>query len=152
MNTNSSKIKFMNLVMLTTPQSCNRLPHPLFVMASNIVQSLKGYDHQFVDPPTGDLLCLICLSVARNPHQINCCGKILCRACLDEHRRYSNDFPQCRKDINSFADKRSKFKTCIVYSTIIIILIHVEEETFGLIDLDNCNIHDNVHYNNYCGN
>ena len=84
-------------------------------MASSNAQNLKGYDHQFVDPPPDDLHCLICLSVARDPHQINCCGKVLCRVCLDEHKRYSNDCPQCRMEINSFADKRSELKPSYMY-------------------------------------
>ena len=69
----------------------------------------KGYDHQFVEPPPDDLLCLICLCVARDPQQINCCGKVLCKGCLIEHRKHSDDCPQCREPINSFPDKRSKF-------------------------------------------
>ena len=77
-------------------------------MASNTDQTLKGYEHQFVDSPPDDLVCLICLSVARDPQQVNCCGKVLCRTCLEEHKRYSNICPQCRVEITSFADKRSK--------------------------------------------
>ena len=78
-------------------------------MASNSDQNTKGYDQDlFVDPPPDDLVCLICLSVARDPQQVNCCGKVLCRTCLKELKRYSNSCPQCRVEITSFADKRSK--------------------------------------------
>ena len=91
-------------------------PHPstliakLFIMESNH-QNLKGYDHQFVESPPDDLLCLICLSVVREPQQISCCGKVLCKVCLDELRKeHSNLCPQCRVDIVSFTDKRSKLK------------------------------------------
>ena len=77
-------------------------------MASNCDQTLKGYEHQFVDSPPDILHCLICLFVAKDPQQVNCCGKVLCRTCLEEHKRYSNSCPQCRKDITSFADKISK--------------------------------------------
>ena len=80
-------------------------------MASNTVQNSKGYEHQFVDPPPDDLVCLICFSVARDPQQVNCCGKVLCRTCLEEHEEYSNLCPQCRVDITSFPDKRSKYAT-----------------------------------------
>jgi hypothetical protein len=78
------------------------------IMAAN-VGNLKGYDHQFVDPPSNDLLCLICLCVARDPQQINCCGKVFCKECLEEHKKHSNNCPQCREHIVSFADKRSKY-------------------------------------------
>ena len=40
-------------------------------MAAN-VGDLKGYDHQFVEPPPNEPLCLICLCVARDPQQIGC--------------------------------------------------------------------------------
>jgi TNF receptor-associated factor 4 len=82
------------------------------------VGDLKGYDHQFVEPPPDDLICLICLCVARDPQQINCCGKVLCKGCLEEHKKNSTVCPQCRKNINSFADKRSKYhleKNCMVH-------------------------------------
>lgn len=110
MNSDCEIFKFMNLVMLTTPQFCYRPSHPLFLviaMSYEVAPSLKGYDCQFVDPPPDDLICLICLSVARYPQQINCCGKVICKACLDEHKQYSYaNCPQCRKVISSFADKR----------------------------------------------
>ena len=72
---------------------------------------LKGYDHQFVEPAPGDLLCLICLSVAREPQQVSCCGKVICRGCLEEQKKHSDNCPQCRKTIASFSDKRSKCKS-----------------------------------------
>ena len=72
--------------------------------------SLKGYDHQFIDQPPDDLLCLICLSAARDPQQLTCCGKVLCKVCLEDLKKHSNDCPQCRKPIVSFPDTRSKLK------------------------------------------
>ena len=78
---------------------------------SKVVRHLKGYEHQFVDQSPDDLLCLICLSVARNPQQISCCGKVFCKGCLLEHKKHSGGrtlCPQCRKVFQSFADKRSK--------------------------------------------
>ena len=93
---------------------CYRKLHPfLYIM----VEDSKGYDHQFVEPPLDDLLCLICLCVARDPQQINCCGKLLCKGCLEEHREHSNNCPLCRKHINSFADAISN----TVYINIIIL-------------------------------
>ena len=87
----------------------------IIIMASNTDQNTKGYDQdQFVDPPLDDLVCLICLSVARDPQQVNCCGKVLCKTCLQEHRRHCNTCPHCRKKITSFADKRSKYN---IYTT-----------------------------------
>ena len=81
----------------------------LYSMASSAVsQPLKGYDHQFIDQPPDDLLCLICLSVARDPQQITpCCGKVFCKVCLEELKKHSNDCPQCRKPMVCFPDIKS---------------------------------------------
>ena len=84
-------------------------------MASNShsAESLTGYDHQFVDPTPDDLLCLICLFVARDPKQVICCGKVYCKSCLEDHKIHSQTqkplCPQCRKEFNSFDDKRSEY-------------------------------------------
>ena len=80
------------------------------------VGDLKGYDHQFLEPPPDGLLCLICLCVARDPQQINCCGKVFCKGCLEVHKKHSTVCPQCRKDIVSFADKRGKHQK-ILYTS-----------------------------------
>ena len=76
-------------------------------MASS-TEDMRGYDHQFVEKYPDGLICLICQNVARDPQQISCCGKLLCRACLEEHKKGSNNCPQCREHIINFADKRSK--------------------------------------------
>ena len=55
-------------------------------MASN-KEDLRGYDHQFVEKYSDGLLCLICLCVARDPQQLSCCGKLLCKGCLQEHKK-----------------------------------------------------------------
>ena len=92
----------------------------LFIMAANF-QDMKGYDHEFVDPPPDDLLCLICLCLARDPQQINCCGKVLCKSCLETHeKRFSSTCPQCRKPIKTFGDKRSKYFHMCPYESFLI--------------------------------
>ena len=78
----------------------------VYIMASNI-QDLRGYDHQFVEKYSDGLICLICLCVARDPHQLSCCGKLLCRACLEEYKKGSSNCPQCGVQIHCFADKKS---------------------------------------------
>ena len=99
----------MNRSSVTPPKKRHKLNNPsLYETAMATPHSLKGYDHQFVDQPPDDLLCLICLSVARDPQQITCCGKVLCDTCLKEHKIYTNDCPVCRIPIESFRDARSK--------------------------------------------
>ena len=77
-------------------------------MASN-TRKLGGYDLNFVEDPPDDLICLICTLMAKDPQQVTCCGKIFCRVCLTEHKKYSDACPQCRKVGGSdFMDQRSK--------------------------------------------
>ena len=80
------------------------------MMASKADDDVKGYDHQFLDPPPDELLCLICTLVARDPQQTICCGKVYCKVCVDELAEHSDKCPQCREEINCFPDKRSKFR------------------------------------------
>ena len=60
------------------------------------------------------LLCLICLCVARDPQQINCCGKLLCKGCLEKHKECSDDCPQCRSPSILFLIKEVSFTTFLV--------------------------------------
>ena len=85
--------------------------HNSFVAAlmASMVQDLKGYDHQFLDKYSEDLICMICLHIARDPQQLSCCGKLLCKGCLDEHNNHSSNCPQCGTYVTSFPDKKSKF-------------------------------------------
>ena len=76
-------------------------------MASNIA-NLGGYDCDFVEAPPDELLCLICTFVAREPMQMDCCGKVYCKACLTELNKRSYKCPQCREEGNGFKDKKSK--------------------------------------------
>ena len=87
-----------------------RALHPLHVQVVGNIMA-QGYDHQFVEQTPQNLICLICLHVARDPQQVNCCGKLLCRGCLTEHKKRSSNCPHCRGTITSFADRRSNTLT-----------------------------------------
>ena len=63
---------------------------------------------RFVVEPSQGLICPLCGTVARDPHQHGKCGKLFCKECLD---RYGRDKP-C-KNCNSphpeyFEDNRSE--------------------------------------------
>ena len=88
----------------------------------------KGYDHKFVDPVPNELLCLICIFPARYPQQSTCCGKVFCKACVDELKKHSDKCPGCRGDINCFPDKRSK--SCVNYM--------YSHEMMKILLVDNC--------------
>ena len=69
-----------------------------------------GYELKFLEEPSSDLKCLICLCVARDPlqHGGKGCGKIYCRHCITEHKKKNNKCPNCRRKITTFRDVRSK--------------------------------------------
>ena len=60
-----------------------------------------GYDYEFSEGPVPDeYLCLICTMVAREAHQINCCGKLVCSGCLEALKDVGNNkCPTCRKNL-----------------------------------------------------
>ncbi|XP_064398235.1 TNF receptor-associated factor 4-like [Halichondria panicea] len=68
-----------------------------------------GYDYQFVEEPSDNLKCLICLCVARDPqqHGNGGCGKIYCKSCIDQYMMINDKCPNCRKVITTFKDERS---------------------------------------------
>ena len=67
-----------------------------------------GYDCKFMDPPPDKLVCQICLLVSGNPYQVTCCGRVYCKACLDEHKKHSTICPNCRKRGQDFPDTRGE--------------------------------------------
>ena len=70
-------------------------------------------DCKFVDPPPDKLVCQICLHVSGNPYQVTCCGRVYCKACLDEHKKYSTICPNCRKRGQDFPDTRGEWTPVI---------------------------------------
>ncbi len=78
-------------------------------MAQNVSRS-GGYEYPFVEEPSDDLKCLICLCVARDPqqHGDGGCGKIFCTSCIDKYKKNDDKCPNCRKVITTFKDERSK--------------------------------------------
>ncbi len=62
----------------------------------------NGYDYQFVEKPSDDLKCLICLCVARDPQQHGGggCGKIYCTSCIDQYKETNDKCPNCREVMN----------------------------------------------------
>ena len=76
-------------------------------MSSNAPE-LGGHKSKFVSEPPVSFICLICTFVAKDPQQMDCCGKVYCRLYLTEHMKHSNKCPQCRIKGNSFNDKRGE--------------------------------------------
>ncbi len=78
-------------------------------MAANV----GGYDLNWLEDPPDDLKCLICLCVARDPHQhpgdaTNECGKVFCHSCITEYQKNKTTCPNCRKNLTHFKYAKSK--------------------------------------------
>ena len=70
-------------------------------------------DYLFVNgAPPEDYVCAICTLVARNPHQVSCCGGIFCKNCLKslESTYKEPSCPFCRKILTNkfFKDSRAE--------------------------------------------
>uniref|UniRef100_A0A1X7SYE8 RING-type domain-containing protein n=1 Tax=Amphimedon queenslandica TaxID=400682 RepID=A0A1X7SYE8_AMPQE len=69
----------------------------------------SGYDVQFVERHrelAEKYMCVICRMVPRDVHQLTCCGKLICRHCIEDYKRKSShNCPVCRKHgLNYFND------------------------------------------------
>ena len=70
-----------------------------------------GYNNTFVEEPSEDFKCPICLLVLRNPHLTGCCGQNLCESCIQSTRERSSQCPLCRReDYQSMRDLKEKRK------------------------------------------
>ena len=54
-----------------------------------------GYEYIFVDPPD-ELVCMVCHHVAKEAHQVECCGKVFCKTCIMEVNERMGSCPNCR--------------------------------------------------------
>ena len=70
-----------------------------------------GYNYTFVEEPSEDFKCPICLLVLRNPHLTGCCGQNLCESCIESSRKRSSQCPLCRgEDFQSMRDLKEERK------------------------------------------
>ena len=68
------------------------------------------YDFVKGDPPD-EYTCLICTFIAQVPYQVNCCGRIFCKECLDKLSKRDEETrcPQCRRfNFKTFKDIRAE--------------------------------------------
>ena len=85
---------------------------------NHVVQSVKeegmtseNYDFEFVrgEPPE-EYTCPICTLIAHVPHQVTCCGRIICKGCLDRLKSANKNAscPMCRQPLTGthFRDTR----------------------------------------------
>ena len=73
---------------------------------------IGGY--RFIDPPPDTLLCCKCKSIAEEPQQLRCCGRLCCESCLEKEtlklaNKFSRICPGCTKhSLEGFSDIKSK--------------------------------------------
>ena len=84
------------------------------IVAQTSESESGGYEANFIDP-VDDLTCIICHLVAREAHQMSCCGKLLCSSCIREWKRCNiinqSQCTHCRKgDAKNFPDFRIQAK------------------------------------------
>ena len=71
-----------------------------------------GFDCEFVEPPSEKYVqseCPVCLQIIREPHQVTCCGKKFCKACIGHIKVTKNSCPTCNEEkFSNFPDKGVK--------------------------------------------
>ncbi len=71
-----------------------------------------GFDCEFVEPPPEKYVqseCPVCLQIIREPHQVTCCGKKFCKACIEHIKVTKNLCPTCNEEeFSNFPDKGVK--------------------------------------------
>ena len=73
-----------------------------------------GYNYEFCDSLPEDCPCPVCKRVQREPNQLTCCGKLICKSCLDTLVRRKKCCPNCGvvliKEKKFFPDTNAKRK------------------------------------------
>ena len=71
-----------------------------------------GFDCEFVEPPPKRYVqseCPVCLHIIRDPHQVTCCGKKFCKACIEHIKAIKKPCPTCNEEeFSNFPDKGFK--------------------------------------------
>ncbi len=71
-----------------------------------------GFDCEFVEPPPERYVqseCPVCLQIIREPHQVTCCGKKFCKACIEHIKAIKKPCPTCNEEeFSNFPDKGLK--------------------------------------------
>ncbi len=79
---------------------------------NNQQQADKGFDCEFVEPPPERFVqseCPVCFLIIREPHQVTCCGKKFCKACIGHIKVTKNSCPICNiEEFSNFPDKGVK--------------------------------------------
>ena len=86
------------------------------------LNSIGGYDHDFVDTPHDHFICKVCHLPSRDPYLSVCCGHVFCKSCLDNVKKaaaITNACPVCRDEEFAFPNKAvdREVKSLHIYCT-----------------------------------
>lgn len=63
----------------------------------------------FISTPPDSLQCPVCLLVLREPHQLTCCGVLICQVCIERSVDANQETcPCCRDNFTTILDKRTQ--------------------------------------------
>ena len=76
-----------------------------------MAEQIGGYDYEFVEAPSGNLICKIFQYPSKKPHISACCGHTFCKSCLEAAKRAESILsacPMCRsKDCVTLFNKQT---------------------------------------------
>jgi len=52
-------------------------------------ESMGGYDYEFIEAISDDLICILCHLALKNPLQIEECGHIFCKVCFNQMKDHA---------------------------------------------------------------
>ena len=121
--------------------SDNHWDHSCIRQGGHDYELFLAQEHTLVD-----FRCIICQNVARNAHQVTCCGKIVCKDCLEmlyehsQHHRNEVPCPHCRQRVmgNCFQDKRS-------HQTIISLAVRCTYHKYGCMWQGELKVYEETH-------
>ena len=65
---------------------------------------------KFVDPPTEEYYCPICLGILQEPYLTACCGNHFCEACIKKVKEGASKCPLCKETPLNGMQGRSQTK------------------------------------------
>ena len=85
----------------TNPECHRNLVREYYHKKENYAE-YNGFKFNFIDPPSGTLLCQQCKSLAYEPHHFRCCHSLFCKKCIT-----LSTCPICCEHSKAIPDHRS---------------------------------------------
>lgn len=68
--------------------------------------SLPFRTYEFVQQPSRDFDCPICLEILKEPFLTACCGNHFCKPCVDATKKTGDHCPLCKEAMSGIIDKK----------------------------------------------